>query len=189
MATALAERITPPSLPCSHSLEGNRPMASATTAAKAPPTPPPVRLVTPVPPLPPLPPAPSWTRCREDLERIVVTLRAGLPVDRAFDDVAAVFGDGADPAQDDVPVLVERFRGTGDVRGHLAALVDAVTEKRSGEPEVRARLVARADAALASPACSDGMARLGHLRRLALAAQDLLELLLPEDEEVTPCPV
>ncbi len=152
-------------------------------AAKAPPTPPPMRLVTPVPPVMP------WTRRREDLERIVVMLRAGLPVDRAFDDVAAVFGDGADPAEDDIPVLLERFRGTGEVPGHLAALVDAVTERRSGEPEVRTRLIARANDALGSPTCSDGMTRLGHLRRLALAAQDLLELLLPDDEEATPCPV
>lgn len=152
-------------------------------AAKAPPTPPPMRLVTPVPPVMP------WTRRREDLERIVVMLRAGLPVDRAFDDVAAVFGDGADPAEDDIPVLLERFRGTGEVPGHLAALVDAVTERQSGEPEVRTRLIARANDALGSPTCSDGMTRLGHLRRLALAAQDLLELLLPDDEEATPCPV
>ncbi|MGW0345896.1 DUF6415 family natural product biosynthesis protein [Streptomyces anthocyanicus] len=142
-----------------------------------------MRLVTPVPPVMP------WTRRREDLERIVVMLRAGLPVDRAFDDVAAVFGDGADPAEDDIPVLLERFRGTGEVPGHLAALVDAVTERQSGEPEVRTRLIARANDALGSPTCSDGMTRLGHLRRLALAAQDLLELLLPDDEEATPCPV
>ncbi|GAA2703748.1 hypothetical protein GCM10010095_80120 [Streptomyces anthocyanicus] len=152
-------------------------------AAKAPPTPPPMRLVTPDPPVMP------WTRRREDLERIVVMLRAGLPVDRAFDDVAAVFGDGADPAEDDIPVLLERFRGTGEVPGHLAALVDAVTERQSGEPEVRTRLIARANDALGPPACSDGMTRLGHLRRLALAAQDLLELLLPDDEEAASCPV
>lgn len=151
-------------------------------AAKAPPPPPCMRLLTPALPVPP------WTQRTEDLERIVVVLRTGLPVDRAFDDVAAVFGEGADPAEDDIPVLVERFRGTGEVPGHLTALVDAVTEKQSGEPEVRARLVARANEALAAPACSDGMTRLGHLRRLALAAQDLLELLLPDDEEATPCP-
>ncbi|MFD5971413.1 hypothetical protein HUT15_36520 (plasmid) [Streptomyces sp. NA03103] len=141
-----------------------------------------MRLLTPALPVPP------WTQRTEDLERIVVVLRTGLPVDRAFDDVAAVFGEGADPAEDDIPVLVERFRGTGEVPGHLTALVDAVTERQSGEPEVRARLVARANEALAAPACSDGMTRLGHLRRLALAAQDLLELLLPDDEEATPCP-
>jgi hypothetical protein len=122
-------------------------------------------------------------------------LRAGLPVDRAFDDVAAVFGDGADPAKDDIPALVERFRGSREVPGHLAALVDAVTEKQPGEPEVRARLVARANDALVPPVCSGGMTRLGHLRRLALAAQDLLELLLPGEldelyeEEATPCQV
>ena len=79
-------------------------------AAKAPPTPPPMRLVTPV------PPAMPWTRRREDLERIVVMLRAGLPVDRAFDDVAAVFGDGADPAEDDIPVLRNAFAGPGKYR-------------------------------------------------------------------------
>ncbi|MET8668103.1 DUF6415 family natural product biosynthesis protein [Streptomyces tendae] len=157
-------------------------MAPAATAAKAKPTPPPLRPVTPVPAVP------SWTQRREDLEHIVLILRAGLPVDRAFDDVAVVFGDGTDPAEDDIPALVERFRGTGEVPGHLAVLVDAVAEKRSGEPEVRARLIARANDALGTPTCSDGMTRLGHLRRLALAAQDLLELLLPDDEEATPCP-
>ncbi|MDU0258473.1 DUF6415 family natural product biosynthesis protein [Streptomyces sp. PU10] len=179
-------------------------MAPAATAANVPPAPPPVRIVTPVSPAlpaPPVPPVPSWTQRREDLERIAALLRAGLPMDRAFDDVAAVFGDGTGPAEDDVPVLLERFLGTGDVRGHLAALVDAVTERRSGEQDVRARLVARAEDALGTPACSDGMTRLGHLRRLALAAQDLLELLLPDEhdepsgpfepsqEEATPCPV
>ncbi|WP_159106943.1 DUF6415 family natural product biosynthesis protein [Streptomyces coelicoflavus] len=117
-------------------------------------------------------------------------LRTGLPVDRAFDDVAAVFSDEAGPAEDDIPVLVERFRGTGEVQGHLAALVDAANEKQSGEPEFRARLIARADDALGSSARSDGMTRLSHLRRLALAAQDLLELLLlPDDPETAPCPV
>lgn len=157
-------------------------MAPAATAAKATPTPPPVRPVTPVPAVP------SWTQRREDLERIVLILRAGLPVDRAFDDVAVVFGDGTDPAEEDIPALVERFHGIGEVPGHLSVLVDAVAEKRSGEPEVRARLIARANDALGTPTYSDGMTRLGHLRRLALAAQDLLELLLPDDEEATPCP-
>ena len=179
-------------------------MAPAATAANVPPAPPPVRTVTPVSPAlpaPPVPPVPSWTQRREDLERIAVLLRAGLPADRAFDDVAAVFGDGTGPAENDVPALLERFRGTRDVRGHLAALVDAVTERRSGEQDVRARLVARAEDALGASASSDGMTRLGHLRRLALAAQDLLELLLPDEhdepsgpfepsqEEATPCPV
>ncbi|WP_405698324.1 DUF6415 family natural product biosynthesis protein [Streptomyces coelicoflavus] len=160
-------------------------MAPVATAAKARPTPPPVWLVTPVPPVP------SWTRHTEDLERIVVMLRADLPIDRAFDDVAAVFGDGADPAEDDIPALVERFCGTDDVRGHLATLIDLVTERQSGEPDVRARLITRAKDALGSPARSDGMKRIGLLRRLALAAQDLLELLLsgepdePDEEEAT----
>ncbi|MFJ8806075.1 hypothetical protein [Streptomyces sp. NPDC102490] len=118
--------------------------------------------------------------------RIVVMLGSGLPVDRAFDDVAAVFGHGADPAEDGVPVLVERARRTSEAPGHLAALADAVTEKQPGEPEVRARLIARANDALMQPTCSDGMTRLGHLRRLALATQGLLELLLPDGEEATP---
>ncbi|MFI7352032.1 hypothetical protein ACIBSR_37980 [Streptomyces sp. NPDC049936] len=130
---------------------------------------------------------PRWTQHRHDLQRIADLLRAGLPIDRAFDDVEAVFGDGTNPVEDDIPLLIGRFCGTAETRGHLAVLVEAVTKEEAGVPDLRAQLIARASDAAATVTPS-GSPRLAHLRRLALAAQGLLELLLLDDnEEATPC--
>ncbi|MBZ6192389.1 hypothetical protein KVH07_05495 [Streptomyces olivaceus] len=150
-------------------------MAPASTVVKAPPSPQPTSLPSPSSPL-----VPRRARCREDLQRIVVLLRPGLPVDGAFDVVVAVLGDRAAPAEDDVPALAERFLGAGRVQGHRPVLVHAVAEKQSGEPGLGAYLVAPAHKPLGQPTRTDGTALLGRrLRRFALAltAQDLLELL------------
>lgn len=133
---------------------------------------------------------PSWTHRREDLERIAKLLRAGLPVDEAFDDVATVVGDGSSPAEKEIPTLIERFRGTAESPGHLMTLIDAVEREQSGDdPDERERLIFRARTVRAESVPDAVGASLGHLRRLASAADDLLELLLPDDEaEATPCP-
>ncbi|MFJ4623652.1 DUF6302 family protein [Streptomyces sp. NPDC088812] len=130
---------------------------------------------------------PSWTDNREALERIVELLRAGLPIDKAYDDVATVIGDGTTATEEEITVLVARFRGTPEFPGHLNVLIDAVERQQSGEdPHTRERLIFRARRVRAETAAG---ASLGHLRRLASAAEDLLELLLPDDEaEATPCP-
>ncbi|MYR41087.1 hypothetical protein [Streptomyces sp. SID5910] len=97
-------------------------MATTLTTAKVPPPPPPVHL---------LPPVPCWTQREEDLERILALLRGGLPVDRAFDEGAAVFDDEAHPAEDDIPALGGRFRETAEALGQLAVLAHVMGEKRS----------------------------------------------------------
>lgn len=133
---------------------------------------------------------PSWTHRREDLERIAALLRAGLPVDEAFDDVATVVADESNPAGETIPGLIARFRGTADSPGHLNVLIDAVEKEHSGDdPDERERLIYRARQVRAQPVSGTDSACLGHLRRLACAAEDLLELLFPDDEmEATPCP-
>ncbi|MFE0930853.1 DUF6415 family natural product biosynthesis protein [Streptomyces mutabilis] len=132
---------------------------------------------------------PSWTRRDEDLERIAALLRAGLPVDKAFDDVATVVGDGSTPDEETIPALIERFRGTATSPGHLAVLVDAVEREQSGnDPRERERRISRARQVGAQPVSGAAGASLGYLRRLASAAEDLLEILLPDDEaEAGPC--
>ncbi|MFJ7239031.1 hypothetical protein ACIQWB_18110 [Streptomyces olivaceus] len=150
-------------------------MAPAATVVKAPPSPQPTSLPSPSSPL-----VPRRARRGENLQLIVVLLRPGLPVDGAFDVVVAVLGDRAAPAEDDVPALAERFLGAGRIQGHRPVLVHAVAEKQSGEPGLRAYLVAPAHDVLGQPTRTDGTALLGRrLRRLALAltAQDLPELL------------
>ncbi|MEV5815934.1 DUF6415 family natural product biosynthesis protein [Streptomyces mutabilis] len=133
---------------------------------------------------------PSWTQRNEDLQRIAALLRAGLPVDKAFDDVASVVGDGSAPDEETIPALVERFCGTATSPGHLAVLADAVEKEQSGDdPEQRERLICRARQIREQPVPSAAGSPLGHLRRLASAAEDLLEILLPGGEaEAMPCP-
>ncbi|MEW2267223.1 DUF6415 family natural product biosynthesis protein [Streptomyces sp. NPDC047853] len=134
---------------------------------------------------------PSWTQREEDLQRIAALLRAGLPIDKAFDDVATVVGDESTPAEETIPALIERFLGTATSPGHLAVLVDAVERQRHGnDHRERERRLARARQVKAQPMVSDAAgAPLGYLRRLGSAAEDLLEILLPDDEpEATPCP-
>ncbi|MGW3521941.1 hypothetical protein [Streptomyces olivaceus] len=160
-------------------------MAPAATVEKAPPSPQPTSLPFLQPtflPSPSSPLVPRRARRREDLQRIVVLLRPGLPVDGAFDVVVAVLGDRAAPAEDDVPAVAERFLGAGRVQGHRPVPVHAVAGKQSGEPGRGVYLVAPAHDPLGQPTRMDGTALPGRrLRRLALglalAAQDLLELL------------
>ncbi|MFF7452194.1 MULTISPECIES: recombinase family protein [unclassified Streptomyces] len=132
---------------------------------------------------------PSWTHRREDLERIAELLRAGLPIDEAFDNVATDVGDESIPVAEQIPLLIERFRGTADSPGHLMVLIEAVEREEAGEdPHERERLIFRASQVRAQPAGKADATSLGYLRRLASAAEDLLELLLPDDEEeATPC--
>ncbi|WP_395576856.1 DUF6415 family natural product biosynthesis protein [Streptomyces sp. BK79] len=133
---------------------------------------------------------PSWTQREEDLQRIAVLLRAGLPVDKAFDDVATVVGDESTPDEEAIPALIERFLGTATSPGHLAVLVDAVERERPGnDPRERERRVSRARQVGVQPVSDAAGGPLGYLRRLASVAEDLLEILLPDDEaEAAPCP-
>ncbi|WP_408052070.1 DUF6415 family natural product biosynthesis protein [Streptomyces sp. HO565] len=132
---------------------------------------------------------PSWTHSRDDLQRIVDLLRAGLPIDEAYDDVATVVGDGTTPTDEEIPLLIARFRGTAGSPGHLTVLIDAVEKRQPGDdPHERERLILRARQVRAETATRADRTSLGNLRRLASAAEDLLELLLPDDEAEASCP-
>jgi hypothetical protein len=131
---------------------------------------------------------PSWTHSRDDLQRIVDMLRAGLPIDEAYDDVATVVGDGSTPTDEEIPLLIARFRGTTGSPGHLTVLIDAVEKRQPGDdPHERERLIFRARQVRAETATGAGRTPLGDLRRLACAAEDLLELLLPDGETEASC--
>ncbi|MGW7715566.1 DUF6415 family natural product biosynthesis protein [Streptomyces chartreusis] len=112
---------------------------------------------------------------REDLERVLERLRAGLPVDAAYDDLNAVLGGGSMPKEDEIEELTERFRG------NLMILVDHVLEREAGTTEERTPLVERARM-LRQAEPEAGVTPLAFLRRLALTAESLLELLLPDEE-------
>jgi hypothetical protein len=128
---------------------------------------------------------PSWAHSRDDLKRIVDLLRAGLPIDEAYDDVATVVGDDTTPTDEEIPLLIARFRGTADSPGHLTVLIDAVEKRQPGDdPHERERLILRARQVRAETATGADRTPLGNLRRLASVAENLLELLLPENEAV-----
>ncbi|MCG8970200.1 DUF6415 family natural product biosynthesis protein [Streptomyces sp. CL12-4] len=132
---------------------------------------------------------PSWTHSRDDLQRIVDLLRACLPIDEAYDDVATAVGGDATPTEGEIPLFIARFRGTADSPGHLTVLIDAVEKRQPGDdPHERERLIFRARQVRAETATRTDRTPLGNLRRLASAAEDLLELLLPDDEAVASCP-
>ncbi|MFE9679480.1 DUF6415 family natural product biosynthesis protein [Streptomyces sp. NPDC006259] len=118
----------------------------------------------------------DWTppHRREEMEHLLERLRAGLPVDAAFDDIDAVLGGGPAPSDERIDELTDRFRG------NLMVLVDRVLERQAGDLEERVRLVARArDLRQEGPGV--GVSPLAHLRRLAFTAQELLEILLAEE--------
>lgn len=116
----------------------------------------------------------DWTppHQREEMERLLERLRAGLPVDATYDDLNEVLGDAPALSDERIEELTERFRG------NLMVLVDHVRERAPGDAQERANLVKRArtlrqEEATGSP--------LGFLRRLAFSAEALLELLLDEE--------
>ncbi|BCM65676.1 hypothetical protein EASAB2608_01010 [Streptomyces sp. EAS-AB2608] len=116
----------------------------------------------------------DWTppHQREEMERLLERLRAGLPVDAAYDDLNEVLGDGPALTDERIEELTERFRGS------LMVLVDQVRERAPGDAQEREALVEKArmlrqENATGSP--------LGFLRRLAFSAEALLDLLLDEE--------
>lgn len=119
----------------------------------------------------------DWTPPHDQdvLVRIVERLCAGLPVDAAYDDLDAVLGEGAAPNEAEIEDLTDRFRG------NLMVLVDAVRERSPGRSGEAARLVERARS-LRQQGPGKGVTPLAHLRRLALVAQDLLEVLFADNE-------
>lgn len=120
---------------------------------------------------------PDWTppHQREVLERMLERLRAGLTVDAVYDDLDAVLGGGPVPKEDEIDDLTERFRG------NLMILVDHVLERRPGAAGERDAIVERART-LRQAEPGPGATPLSFLRRLALTAESLLELLLPDGE-------
>jgi hypothetical protein len=116
----------------------------------------------------------DWTppHKKEEMERLLESLRAGLPVDEAYDDLNEVLGDGPALSDERVEELTERFRGD------LMVLVDKVRERAPGDAQEREALIEQArtlrqEHVTGSP--------LGFLRRLAFTAEALLDLLLDEE--------
>ncbi|MFF7359013.1 DUF6415 family natural product biosynthesis protein [Streptomyces filipinensis] len=116
----------------------------------------------------------DWTppHQREEMERIVESLRAGLPVDAAYDDLNEVLGDGPTLSDERIEELTERFRG------NLMVLVDKVRERAPGDAQEREVLVEQARTVRQEDASGSPLA---FLRRLAFSAEALLELLLDEE--------
>ncbi|MEU8687686.1 DUF6415 family natural product biosynthesis protein [Streptomyces sp. NPDC048665] len=116
----------------------------------------------------------DWTppHQREEMERLLEQLRAGLPVDNAYDDLNEVLGDGPVLSDERIEELTDRFRG------NLMVLVDKVLERAPGDAQARNALVAQARSVRQEDAAGTP---LGFLRRLAFSAEALLELLLEEE--------
>ncbi|MEU9015076.1 DUF6415 family natural product biosynthesis protein [Streptomyces sp. NPDC048479] len=123
-------------------------------------------------------PARVWSRDDAVLERIVELLRAGLPLDDAYDALEDVLGERARPDAPEVEAQTQKLRGI------IQQLVDLALERRDDPPsEDVTALVARAQALRAEEPPTDGAQARGHLRRLALVTQDVLEALDEDDEQ------
>ncbi|MFF3404405.1 DUF6415 family natural product biosynthesis protein [Streptomyces sp. NPDC002659] len=114
---------------------------------------------------------------RHDVERVLTGLRISVwldsvDVDSFYDHLEAVLGEGAGPAMDEIEELTERLRGA------LIQLVATVVAQCHHQPDAEAsRTIGRARALRAEEPPRDFLPARGHLRRLALVTQDLLELL------------
>lgn len=116
----------------------------------------------------------DWTppHQREEMERLLECLRAGLPVDEAYDALDEVLGGGSPLSDERIEELIERFRG------NLMVLVDRVRERAPGSAQEREKLVEQARALRQEDAADSP---LGFLRRLAFSTESLLDLLLDEE--------
>ncbi|MFI2764301.1 DUF6415 family natural product biosynthesis protein [Streptomyces echinatus] len=116
----------------------------------------------------------DWTppHQREEMERLLERLRAGLLVDAAYDDLDEALGDGPALSDERIEELTERFRG------NLMILVDQVRERVRGDAQKREVLVEQARTLRQEDATGSP---LGFLRRLAFSAEALLDLILDEE--------
>lgn len=111
---------------------------------------------------------------RAFLERFLAGLKESVAIDlvalqRVDDDIDAALGERA-PAADEITPLSLRLRSA------LAQLVDLVMQQTNGQPQAEvAAAVVRSYEALAEALPAEGKEALGHLRRVALAAQDVID--------------
>ncbi|NEA53563.1 hypothetical protein G3I60_05180 [Streptomyces sp. SID13666] len=110
------------------------------------------------------------------LERVLKGLRASADLDRIYDALDQALGESA-PAAGEVPALTHCLRSA--LEGHLAT---AIAQAAVLPAPLVAGLVERAGRALAEEPPADPAAALGHLRRIALAAQDILDVLIGDTE-------
>lgn len=113
---------------------------------------------------------------RDLLERILAALREAVALDLVYDDIETVLGEHP-PTGNEVAELAPRMRKA------VPQLVEILLE-RSGEApgEEATAAVERSRTALGEKTPTDPHAERGHVRRLALAAQDVLDLLVGDEE-------
>jgi hypothetical protein len=113
---------------------------------------------------------------RELLERVLSALREAVALDLVFDDIEAALGERP-PTAGEVAELAPRLRKA------VPQLVDILLERSGAAPSEEATVaVERSRAALAESTPTDPAAARGLVRRLALAAQDVLDLLVGDEE-------
>ncbi|MET7620513.1 DUF6415 family natural product biosynthesis protein [Streptomyces sp. NPDC005408] len=117
---------------------------------------------------------------REVIERVLAGLRRSVCLDSVdldsfYDHLEAVLGQDAAPAMDELEELTQRLRGA------LMQLAAIVLEQSHDQPGAEAsRTITRARALRVEEPPGDFLPARGHLRRLALVTQDLLELLVED---------
>ncbi|MER5968520.1 DUF6415 family natural product biosynthesis protein [Streptomyces sp. NPDC002055] len=108
------------------------------------------------------------------MERLVAALKESVAIDMVAlahveDDIDAALGERAPAANAIIPLSLR-------LRSAAAQLMDVVMQKTHNRPQGEvAAAVLRACEALAEALSTQGDGGLGHLRRVALAAQDILD--------------
>ncbi|KPC62603.1 DUF6415 family natural product biosynthesis protein [Streptomyces chattanoogensis] len=111
---------------------------------------------------------------RATIERFVAGLKESLAVDlvalaHVEDDIDAALGERGLAANEITPLSLR-------LRSAVAQLVDLVMQETNGRPQGKvAAAVLRSCHALEEALPAEGAEALGHLRRVALAAQDILD--------------
>lgn len=113
---------------------------------------------------------------RDLLERVLSALREAVALDLVFDDIEAALGEHP-PTADEVAELAPRLRRA------VPQLVDILLERSGAAPAEEATAAAeRSRTALAESTPTDPTVARGLVRRLALAALDVLDLLGGDEE-------
>ncbi|MCC2275447.1 DUF6415 family natural product biosynthesis protein [Streptomyces sp. ET3-23] len=111
---------------------------------------------------------------RAFIERFVAKLKESLAIDllalaHVEDDIDAALGEHAPTANEITPLSLR-------LRSAVAQLVDLVMQETNGRPQgAVAAAVLRSCRALEEALPTEGDEALGHLRRVALATQDILD--------------
>lgn len=110
------------------------------------------------------------------LQRVLDGLRASIDMDLVYDALDQSLGETT-PAADEIPALTRCLRSA--LEKHLATVIAQAAVLPA--PMVPGHLE-RAGRAMAEEPPADPASALGHLRRIALAAQDILDVLVGDTE-------